>query len=99
MPAFLAALLGGLVAAAGSLVGRVLIALGISYVTYTGVSTALSAIQSQVQGNLTGLPVMLLQVAYLLKIDVFISIMFSAITARLTIKGLTAGAITKAKIS
>ena len=55
MPLFLASLLGGLAAAMGSLVGRVLVALGIGFVSFTGFSTVLSWGQSQWQAGLGGL--------------------------------------------
>ena len=56
MPLFLAALLGGLVQAASSIVGRVLIALGIGYVSYTGINALLTLIKSQVVSYLVGSP-------------------------------------------
>jgi hypothetical protein len=98
MPIFLAALFGGLVQLAGSLVGRVLIALGIGYATYTGVSTGIGAIQSTVQSYLTGAPATIAAMLGVLKADVCVSILVSAIVARLTLKGLTSGSMTRAFI-
>ena len=95
MPIFIAALLGGLVSLATSVVGRVLIALSIGYVTYTGVSTGLNAISATVQGYMTGAPVVIAQMLGMLKADVCVSILVSAIAARLLLNGLTSGAISK----
>ena len=43
MPVFIAALIGGLVSAAGSLVGRVLVSLGIGYVVFSGLDVSTQA--------------------------------------------------------
>jgi hypothetical protein len=95
MPLFLAALLGGLVQAAGSLVGRVLIALGIGYVSYTGISVLLDWIKAQAISYLTGAPATVVAIMGLLKIDVALSILFSAMAARLVLQGLTSDKITR----
>jgi hypothetical protein len=96
MPIFIAALLGGLVSAAGSIVGRVLIALGIGYVTYTGVNAGLGGIWSFVQTSFGSAPATVMGVLTLLKVDVDISILSSAIAAKLVLGGLSSGgAITK----
>ena len=90
-----AAILGGLVTVAGSIVGRVLLALGIGYVSYTGLSTGLEFLHAQVVTGLTGLSARSVQVLGLLKVDVCISILFSALTARMVLNGLTSGALKK----
>lgn len=95
MPVFLAALLGGLVSAAGSIAGRVLISLGIGYVTYEGLSTAMDYMKNLVWSNLGSLASDILQLVSVLEVDTAINIMFSAVAARLVIRGLTGGAITK----
>lgn len=95
MPVFLAALLGGLVSAAGSIVGRVLISLGIGYVTYQGLSTAMDYMRDLVWINLGSLSADILQLVSVLQVDTAINIMFSAVAARLVIRGLSGGAITK----
>lgn len=95
MPIFLAALLGGLLSVAGSVVGRVLIALSIGYVSYTGISIGLGAIATEIQGYLTGAPATIVQVMYLFKVDVIVSILVSAITARLVLNGLTSGTLSR----
>lgn len=93
MPIFIAALLGGLVEAAGTLVGKVLISLGIGYAVFTGVDTSIAWAKDAVLAGIGGLPATAIQVAGLLKIGVCISMLFSAITMRLLLQGLTSGAI------
>lgn len=95
MPIFIAALLGGLVSAAASLTGRVLIALGIGYVSYTGISAGLGTLEAQVIANLQALPAQWITIAHLLQVDTSVSIMFSAVAARLVLAGLTSGALTR----
>lgn len=97
MPIIVAALIGGLAEAAASMVGRILIGLSMSFVTYTGVSTLISYCLSQVQASFTGLPSDAIGLCGLLRIDVCVSIMISAVTARATLNGLNAasGSITK----
>ena len=95
MPLFLAALLGGLIQAAGSFVGRALIALSVGYVTYTGISALLGWIKSQVVSYLTGAPANVVAIMGLLRIDVAVSIIFSAMAARLVLQGLTSDKLTK----
>lgn len=95
MPAFIAALLGGLINIAGSLVGRVLIALGMSVVTFTGLSTTLDWVKGQAVAALTGLPAEMLGLVGLLGVGEFISIIASALAARLLLNGLTDGSIKK----
>lgn len=95
MPAFLLALLGGLVQIAGSMVGSVLIALGISAVTYTGVSSLFDQIKVIAFSNMD------LAASYaglsgwlgLLKVGTCMNILFSALAARLALKGLQGGAV------
>jgi hypothetical protein len=91
MPAFIAALLGGLVNIAGQLAGRVLLALGFGAITYTGVSASLSFVKSQALSSLSGLPADLLGLMAFMKVGECISIISSAILVRMTLAGLSAG--------
>lgn len=96
MPIFLAALLGGLVTATGSIVGRVLISLGLGFVAYSGISVLLSWIQNEIFSGLLGVDPLILTVASLLQVDTAINILFSAVAIRLVLQGLNGGSITKA---
>ena len=95
MPIFIAALIGGLVSAAGSMVGRVLIALGVGYVSYKGMDILFSSIKSLMLSNLSGLPAGVIGLFGILKIGTDVNILFSAITIRFTLNGLTGGALKK----
>ena len=95
MPLFVAALIGGLVQVAGSIVGRVLIALSIGYVSYSGLTVLMDSLKSQVMGLLSGAPATIVTIMALLKVDVAVSIIFSAYAARLVLAGLTSDKLTK----
>lgn len=88
MPVFLASLLGGLVSIAGSFVPRVLIALGISVVTYTGVSATLGFVKLQMLGALDGLPADMVSLLGFMGVGQFINIITSALAARMALNGL-----------
>ncbi len=95
MPVFLLSLLGGLVSIVGSLVGRVLVALGIGYASYTGLSVLLDFLKAQVISRLAGSSAEIIAVLSLGKFDVCVNILFSALAARLVLQGLTSDTITK----
>ena len=89
MPAFLAMLLGGLVNICGSIAGRVLISLGISVVTYSGMTVTLNWLKSSAVTAVAGLPPDVVGMLSVLKVGTCVSIIFSAVMARLAINGLT----------
>jgi hypothetical protein len=93
MPIFIASLIGGLVQAAGTLVGRVLLSLGIGYLTYTGVDASLAWVRDQVVAASGGLPGQTLAVLGALRAGSGLSVVFSALAARLVLSGLTSGSI------
>lgn len=95
MPVFIAALLGGLVSAMGSMVGRVMVALGLGFVTFQGVDALLSGAKALVISNLGTLPPQAYQVASTLKVGVVVSIITSAYLVRLAFAGLSSGVIKK----
>lgn len=95
MPLFIASLLGGLINIAGTIAGRVLLSLGFGAVTYTGISTALDFAKSQALGAISGMPAEAVQLMAFLKVGECISILSSAMLARLLLNGLTNGSITR----
>jgi len=95
MPLFIAALIGALVQAAGTLVGKVLLSLGIGYVSYTGVDASITFARDALIQSFNGLPPVALQVAGTMKLGVCVSILTSALVARMTLAGLTSGSIKK----
>ena len=93
MPAFIAAIGGMLINIVGTLVGRVMVALGLGLVTYTGVSATIDKLRDDAVGQMMGLPPEILAILQLTKIGVGLSIITSAITVRLILNGLTSGAV------
>lgn len=71
----------------GSLVGRVLFSLGMGYVTYSGFDYMLGNIKDMVLSNFSGAGPVILGMLYVGKVDVCISIIFSAILIKLTLNG------------
>lgn len=95
MPVFIAALIGGLVQAAGTLVGRVLMSLGFGYVIFSGLDTSITWAVNAATANLSGLPAAAKAVAEALRIPQIISVMGTALTLRLAFNGMTGGAMRK----
>ena len=91
MPVFIAALIGGLVQACGTLVGRVLVSLGIGYTVYTGLDTSLGWIEAQISGAFGGLPAQALSVASGAGLGTAVSIVLSAVAARMFLDGVVNG--------
>ena len=95
MPLFLAALWGALIQVAGTLVGKVLLSLGIGYLTFTGVDASLAWAKAQFLAGLSGLPASAVGLASTMKVGVCVSMLLSAVTARLALAGVTSGTIKK----
>lgn len=89
MPVFVAAIGGMLINLVGTLVGRVLVALGLSVITYTGVNATLEALKLQAVQSLTALPPEVFGMLGMMRVGQCISIITSAIAARLLLDGLT----------
>lgn len=89
------AILGWLVEICGTLVGHVLIALGISYFSYKGLDLMLVAAKTQFFGTVGGLGSTVVGLMGLCKLDVCVNMLVSAVLARLTLAGLTSGALKK----
>ncbi|GGC57726.1 DUF2523 domain-containing protein [Undibacterium terreum] len=86
MQFLVAALIGGLVQIAASLVGRVLMALFVGYVTYTGFSATTNLIVDQMKSSLLGMPSDIASFLGWLWVDKALSMMVSAFTAALAVK-------------
>lgn len=82
----IAALLGGLATITGSLVGRVLLALGMSFVTYKGLDTGIGWILTEIKANVAAMPVQIVNFFAWLWVDKAISMVFSAHAAAMVIK-------------
>jgi len=73
----------------GTLAGRVLIALGIGVATFTGVNASLTWLKDQAVSSIASLPPEVMGMLGTMKVGVAISIVTSAITARLILNGLS----------
>lgn len=83
---FLPALLGGLATVMATLVGRAILALGIGFVTYKGVTTLLTALKAQVISSITGIGGDALSLIGFLWLDKGLTIIFSAYTVVLAFR-------------
>lgn len=92
----LMALLGGLLSIAGSMVGRVLLALGMSYVTYTGFDLSINWLLSDIKNNMSSLPSEVVSFLAWCWVDKAIGMLFSAYSAALVVK--LAGGTTLTKL-
>jgi hypothetical protein len=95
MPYLIGALLGGLLELAASLAGRVLLALGLGFATYSGFNAALDWLLDEAKVRIGAGPLWAVQIAGLLKIDVCISLIASAFAVRLLVAGIQSGAVRK----
>lgn len=89
MPIFLAALGGMFLNIAGSLVLRVLVSLGIGVVAYKGLSVTLGWLKAQAVSSISGLSGDILGMLATMKVGNAVSVVFSAMLARMVINGLS----------
>jgi hypothetical protein len=86
--AFLPALIGALGAAMGTLAGRVLIALGIGFVTYKGIDVGIAALKQSVITGLQGQSADIVGLLGYLWVDKALTVIFSAFTVALSMKAI-----------
>lgn len=92
MPLFLGALLGGLADSMGSFLGRILIGLGLGFATFLGFDALVSSILSQIESLMTGFTGSSLAAwGGFFQIDKHVSMVLSAITTKIVMKGLQDG--------
>lgn len=92
MPIIVASIIGALAQAMGSLVGRVLIALGLGFVSYKGFDALVSSITEQIMGLITGFGTSELAAwAGFFQIDKHFSMTLSAITVKIAMNGIQDG--------
>jgi len=98
MQLFFAALVGALVSSLGTIVGQVLVSLGIGYAVYTGVDASILWAKNFTLSQFAGLPSQALQIAGTLQLGRCISILTSALVMRMTLQGLKSGAIKRMQV-
>lgn len=91
---FLPALMGALAVAMASLIGRAILAIGIGFVTYTGVTVAIASIKTQAIASVNALAADTLGLLGYLWIDKAMTLIFSAMVAALSMR-LISGSIKK----
>jgi Protein of unknown function (DUF2523) len=89
------ALLGWLIEICGTLVGQVLLSLGISYLSYEGLDSVITAAKDSFFTSIAGLSPTTVGMLGVLKVDVAVNMLCSALVARLTIAGMTSGKLKK----
>jgi len=89
MHALFIPLIGLLAKACGALVGRVLLALGFSYVTYQGFNFAADFIVQNMKSSMGSMPAEVLNILGYLWVDRALSMVVSAYSAALAVKGMT----------
>jgi hypothetical protein len=89
------ALLGGLMTIAGSLVGRVLLALGLGYVTFKGFDLTVAWLLVQIKANFVGMPADVVSFLGWLWVDKAIGMIFSAYTVAMLAKLAGSANVTK----
>lgn len=95
IPVVIAGAIGALASVAGSIAGRVMIALGLQLVTYGGVALLLDQLLDYARADLSGFSGVGAQIVAAWRLDQVFSILVGAITARLTLGGITNGSLTK----
>lgn len=99
MTILIGSIIGGLLQAMGTLVGRVLVSLGLGYAAYSGVDTSITWAQSQFLSKVGALPSLAIQVAGVVQVGTCVSILTSALMARMVFKGLSGGTFKAFKVS
>lgn len=92
MPFLIAALIGGLVQAASTLVGRVLIALGITWVAYEGIDVLMTSARDAAIAQWANLGQVAVY-AGVLQVGTVVNILSSAWVAAMTVRGLSGGTL------
>ena len=88
-------LLGAFLAIAPTLVGKILVSLGIGVASYAGMDASLSWLKSGAVSALLGLPPQVVSMLALMRVGSCISMVFSAILIKLALDGMAAGVLKK----
>lgn len=95
LPVIAASLIGGLISVTGTIVGRVLVALGVGVVTYTGVQAGIDSLLSNLDSAIAGVPADILGLLGFMRVGQALNIIISAMSARMLLNGLTGDTIKK----
>lgn len=95
MPLLVAAILGGLLQIAASMVGRILLSLGMSFVVFSGINIGFDLLKNAAISNLQGMPADVVQLLAFLWVDKAISLILSTYSAALALKMAGGSTITR----
>lgn len=95
IPVIAASLIGGLISVTGTIVGRVLVALGVGVVTYTGVQAGIDSLLANLDSAIAGVPADILGLLGFMRVGQALNIIISAMSARMLLNGLTGDTIKK----
>lgn len=95
IPVIVASLIGGLISVTGTIVGRVLVALGVGVVTYTGVQVGIDSLLSNLDSAISGVPADILGLLGFMRVGEAMNIIISAMSARMLLNGLQGDTIKK----
>ena len=95
LPVIAAAAIGGLISVTGTIVGRVLIALGVGVVTYTGVQAGIDSLLANLDYAIAGVPADILGLLGFMRVGEALNIIISAMSARMLLNGLQGDTIKK----
>ena len=98
MEAFGSWLSGLLLSLTGAFTARVLAALGISFVTFKGLDSALDWCKDLITQHIAALPPSFLNIMSLLRIGEALTIIISCYVAAITLNGISAGGVLKKMI-
>lgn len=71
-----------------SIVSKVLVALGVGFVSYVGFDSLLSTVLNEIKGNLSGIPNDALHFLGMARVDLGLNLIFSAMAARVAMAAL-----------
>lgn len=95
LPVIAAAAIGGLISVTGTLVGRILVALGVGVVTYTGVQAGIDSLLANLDSAIAGVPADILGLLGFMRVGEALNIIISAMSARMLLNGLQGDTIKK----
>lgn len=95
MQVLIASIWGGFLSIVQSIVGRVLLALGMGVITYYGFGSVINDLTSMGRLSLTSLPNELKQIFGLMRIGEIFSLYVSTVTIKLLYNGVAGGTITR----
>ena len=86
-----AALIGAVLQVLGTVVGRILISLGVAVVAYKGMDTSIGWAKDHFFGAAGSMPSQAVQAFGVMEIDTAVEMICSALLMRLTFKGMSSG--------